>query len=144
MIASTPQPTTASYRRASRPRYTESLSDSFGSPFAAGRACRCPRCGKGRLFAGFHKVAPVCESCGLDLKFADSGDGPAVFVIFAVAPIVVILAFITDALFHPAPWMHLVLWIPTIIVLSLLFLRPFKATMIALQYQRNAGEGIAL
>jgi uncharacterized protein (DUF983 family) len=39
--------------------------------------------------------------------------------------------------------MHLALWIPTIIVLSLLFLRPFKATMIALQYQRNAGEGIA-
>ena len=85
------------------------------------------------------KVAPVCESCGLDLKFADSGDGPAVFVIFAVAPIVIILAFIVEALFHPAPWMHR--WIPTIIVLSLLFLRPFKATMIALQYQRNAGEG---
>jgi uncharacterized protein (DUF983 family) len=37
--------------------------------------------------------------------------------------------------------MHLVLWIPTIIVLSLLLLRPFKATMIALQYQRGAGDG---
>lgn len=119
------------------------MRDSLVSPFAAGLKCRCPRCGKGRLFSGFLKVAPVCENCGLDLKFADSGDGPAVFVIFAVAPIVVILAFITDALFHPAPWMHLVLWIPTIIILSLLFLRPFKATMIALQYQRNAGEGIA-
>src|SRR5690349_23500682 len=110
------------------------------SPFAAGIACRCPRCGKGRLFAGFLKVAPRCEVCGLDLSFADSGDGPAVFVIFAVAPIVVILAFIAEALFHPAPWMHLVLWIPTIIVLSLWFLRPFKATMIALQYQRQAGS----
>jgi uncharacterized protein (DUF983 family) len=39
--------------------------------------------------------------------------------------------------------MHLVLWIPATIILSLLFLRPFKATMIALQYQRNAGEGTA-
>ena len=115
--------------------------DSLVSPFAAGLACRCPRCGEGRLFSGFLKVAPVCESCGLELKFADSGDGPAVFVIFAVAPIVIALAFVVEALFHPAPWMHLVLWIPTIIVLSLLFLRPFKATMIALQYQRQAGEG---
>jgi uncharacterized protein (DUF983 family) len=117
------------------------MSDSLVSPFAAGWACRCPRCGEGQLFSGFLKVARVCESCGLDLKFADSGDGPAVFVIFAVAPIVMILAFITEALFHPAPWMHLVLWIPTIIILSLALLRPFKATMIALQYQRQAGEG---
>jgi len=114
------------------------MTDSLVSPFVAGLACRCPRCGKGRLFSGFLKVAPRCEVCDLDLEFADSGDGPAVFVIFAVAPIVVILAFITEALFHPAPWMHLVLWIPTIIVLTMLLLRPFKATMIALQYQRGA------
>jgi uncharacterized protein (DUF983 family) len=117
------------------------MSDSAVSPFKAGLACRCPRCGKGRLYSGYLKVAPKCDVCGLDLKFADSGDGPAVFVIFAVAPIVIILAFITEALFHPAPWMHLVLWIPTIIILTLLLLRPFKATMIALQYQRQAGEG---
>jgi uncharacterized protein (DUF983 family) len=113
------------------------------SPFVAGLTCRCPRCGRGKLFAGFLNVAPACAACGLDYGFADSGDGPAVFVIFAVAPIVIILAFIVEALFHPAPWMHLVLWIPTIIILSLLFLRPFKATMIALQYQRGAGEGSA-
>ncbi len=128
-----------SYRPASRPRYTDFMSDNLVSPFAAGFACRCPRCGEGALFSGFLKVTARCESCGLDLKFADSGDGPAIFVIFAVAPIVMILAFITEALFHPAPWMHLVLWIPTIIVLSLWLLRPFKATMIALQYQRQAG-----
>jgi len=114
------------------------MPETLVSPFAAGLACRCPRCGKGPLFAGYLKVAPVCTSCGLDLGFADSGDGPAIFVIFAVAPIVMILAFIVEALFHPAPWMHLVLWIPTVIVLTLLFLRPFKATMIALQYQRGA------
>lgn len=117
------------------------MTDSLVSPFAAGWRCACPRCGEGALYSGFLKVAPRCESCGLDLKFADSGDGPAVFVIFATTPIVVILAFITETLFHPAPWMHLVLWIPTVIILSLLLLRPFKATMIALQYQRNAGEG---
>ena len=115
------------------------MTDSLVSPLSAGLRCVCPRCGEGNLFAGYLKVAPRCESCDLDLAFADSGDGPAVFVIFAVAPIVIILAFIVEALFHPAPWMHLVLWIPTIIVLSLWLLRPFKATMIALQYQRQAG-----
>ena len=139
MIASTLRSTTDGYRRASEILYTSPMSDSLVSPFSAGIRCVCPRCGEGDLFSGHLKVAPRCESCGLDLKFADSGDGPAVFVIFAVAPIVIILAFIVEALFHPAPWMHLVLWIPTIILLSLWFLRPFKATMIALQYQRQAG-----
>jgi uncharacterized protein (DUF983 family) len=115
------------------------MSDSLVSPFSAGLRCRCPRCGEGELFSGYLRVAPGCASCGLEYGFADSGDGPAVFVIFAVAPLVIILAFIVEALFHPAPWMHLVLWIPTIIALSLWFLRPFKATMLALQYQRQAG-----
>lgn len=116
------------------------MQDSLVSPISAGLRCVCPRCGEGALFSGFLKVAPACESCGLEFNFADSGDGPAVFVIFAVAPIVIILAFIVEAVFHPAPWMHLVLWIPTIILLSLWFLRPFKAVMIALQYHRQAGS----
>ena len=117
------------------------MTENSVSPYRAGLTCTCPRCGKGKLFQGFLKVVPRCPNCGLDLAFADSGDGPAVFVIFAVAPIVVILAFIVDALFHPAPWMHLVLWIPTILILSLLLLRPFKATMIALQYRGGDTAG---
>jgi uncharacterized protein (DUF983 family) len=114
------------------------MADSHVSPFAAGLSSRCPRCGKGKLFSGFLKVAPRCDVCGLDFAFADSGDGPAVFVIFAVAPIVMILAFIAEALFHPAPWMHLLLWIPATIILTLVLLRPFKATLLALQYRRGA------
>ena len=114
------------------------MADIRVSPFVAGLTCRCPRCGEGRLFSGFLKVAPRCAVCGLDFAFADSGDGPAVFVIFVVAPVVVILAFIVDALFHPAPWMHLLIWIPVTILLTLALLRPFKATLLALQYQRGA------
>ena len=111
------------------------------SPFATGIKCRCPRCGEGALLSGFLEVAPKCETCGLDFTFAQSGDGPAFFVIFAVAPIVVALAFLVEALFHPAPWMHLVIWIPTIVLLSLVLLRPFKGVLVALQYHRQAGEG---
>lgn len=111
------------------------------NPFLAGVRCRCPRCGKGKLFAGFLSVAPRCEVCGLDYAFVDSGDGPAVFIIFVVGFLVVGLAAVTEALFHPAPYIHLILWIPTVIVLSLLLLRPFKATMIALQYANAAAPG---
>jgi uncharacterized protein (DUF983 family) len=111
------------------------------SPFLTGFWCKCPRCGKGPLFAGYLKIAPSCTVCGLDLKFADSGDGPAIFIIFVVSPLVIALAVIAENLFHPAPYMHLIIWIPTTIVLCLALLRPFKATLVALQFKHNAHEG---
>jgi len=46
-----------------------------------GIACRCPRCGRGKLYAGFLTLRPRCESCGLDYAFIDIGDGPAIFII---------------------------------------------------------------
>ena len=51
------------------------------NPILAGLACRCPRCGKGKMFSGFLGLKPRCEACGLDYSFIDAGDGPAVFVI---------------------------------------------------------------
>ncbi|WP_224701431.1 DUF983 domain-containing protein [Devosia aquimaris] len=111
------------------------------SPFVAGLLCRCPRCGKGPLFNGYLKVAPRCSACDLDLAFADSGDGPAIFVIFLVAPVVVLLALVVGALFNPPPLVHLMLWIPTTIVLSLALLPPFKGVLVALQYRNDAHEG---
>jgi uncharacterized protein (DUF983 family) len=111
------------------------------SPFLAGLACRCPRCGRGKLFSGFLSVAPACAACELSYGFADSGDGPAVFVIFVVAPIVVVLALILEAVAHPAPYVHLIVWLPVTVILSLALLRPFKATLLALQYRHNVREG---
>src|ERR1700752_1685290 len=60
------------------------------SPMIAGLLGRCPRCGKGRLFEGFLTVRPRCESCNLDFSFADSADGPAVFVSFLSGVIVAV------------------------------------------------------
>lgn len=111
------------------------------SPILTGLACRCPRCGKGKLFSGYLKIAPACDQCGLDYGFADSGDGPAVFVIFLVAPLIIVLALLVEASFTIQPWMHLVLWIPTTIVLSLALLPPFKGVLINLQYRNDAREG---
>jgi uncharacterized protein (DUF983 family) len=110
------------------------------SPFRAGLRCRCPRCGVGPLFSGFLTVADRCTACGLDLKAADSGDGPAIFIIFLIGPIVVGLAFWVEFAFSPPYWVHMVLWGPAILAGSLALLRPFKATLIALQYRHRAGD----
>ena len=111
------------------------------SPFKTGLACRCPRCGRGRIFSGFLKIADRCSACGLDYGGEDAGDGPAVFIILIMGAVVVLLALLTEAWFAPPYWVHLVLWGPVILIGSLLLLRPFKATMVALQYRHKAGEG---
>src|SRR4051794_26274391 len=61
-----------------------------------GIACKCPRCGKGKLYAGFLTLRPACENCGLDYAFIDSGDGPAVFIIMIAGAIVVACALIVE------------------------------------------------
>ncbi len=111
------------------------------SPFKTGLACRCPRCGRGRIFSGFLKIADRCPVCGLDLGGEDAGDGPAVFIILFMGALVVLLALLTEAWFSPPYWVHLVLWGPLILVGSLLLMRPFKGIMVALQYRHKAGEG---
>lgn len=111
------------------------------SPIVTGLLCRCPRCGEGRLFGGYLKVAPACLACSLDFKFADSGDGPAIFVIFLVAPVIIILALVVGAVFNPPPYVHLILWIPATLLLSLALLPPFKGVLVALQYRYDAREG---
>ena len=107
------------------------------SPFATGPAGRCPRCGKGRLFAGYLTLAPACSACGLDLAPSDSGDGPAVFVMWLVGAVVVGSAGLVEILFQPPIWLHLLLWIPLAVGLAALLLRPAKGLMIALQYRHR-------
>jgi uncharacterized protein (DUF983 family) len=105
-------------------------------------ACRCPRCGEGRLFQGLLTVRPRCGTCGLDLSAEDAGDGPAVFVILLLGFVVVGLAAIVELRFAPPLWVHAVLWTPLIVVGAIAMLRPLKAGLIALQYRhRHLGQG---
>lgn len=106
----------------------------------AGLSCACPRCGRGKLFRGFLSLRARCDVCGLDYSFADSGDGPAVFIMFLAGAIVVGAALVTEALYHPPYWVHAALWLPLIFILTLGPLRPMKGLMIALQYHHKAAE----
>lgn len=70
------------------------------SPITAGLRCRCPRCGEGDLLRGFLQVEDHCESCGFSYGFADSGDGPAVFIMMIVGFVVVGAAWQLKCLFR--------------------------------------------
>lgn len=107
------------------------------SPVATGLACRCPRCGRGRLFAGFLTLVESCEVCHLDLRASDSGDGPAVFVIFIVLAVAVPFAFAIWAWFDLPVWLVMVLTSILVLGGSFGLLRPAKAILVALQYRHR-------
>ena len=111
------------------------------SPLVAGIKGRCPRCGKGALFNGFIALSDKCTNCDLDYDFADSGDGPAVFIILIVGFLVVGLAIYVEVNYRPDYWVHAALWLPSILLLSAGLLRPLKGVLIALQYSNDAREG---
>ena len=112
-----------------------------GLPIGRGLRGRCPRCGEGHLFQGFLTVRPACEHCGLDYGFADAGDGPAVFVILLGGFVVVFAALIVEIMYRPPYWVHAVLWLPLILLVTLVPLRALKGLLIALQYHHKAAEG---
>jgi uncharacterized protein (DUF983 family) len=110
-------------------------------PARAAARGRCPRCGEGRLFAGFLKLRPSCSECGLDYGFADSGDGPAVFVILIVGIVVIGLALWLEVTAAPPIWVHLILWLPLTVLLSLPLMRLIKGMLIGQQFRTRAAQG---
>src|SRR5664279_2742552 len=103
-----------------------------------GLACRCPRCGRGKLFTGFLTLRPKCDVCGLDFAFIDVGDGAAIFVIMISGAIVVTAALIVEVKYQPPFWLHAALWLPLILATTLWPLRAIKSLLIALQFHHKA------
>src|SRR4030081_890825 len=106
-----------------------------------GLACKCPRCGKGKLYAGFLDLRPNCESCGLDYAFIDPGDGSAIFLIMIAGALVVGSALIVEIKSQPPFWLHAALWLPLILATTLLPMRSMKSLLIALQFHHKAAPG---
>ncbi len=109
-------------------------------PIVTGLACRCPRCGRGRLFRGLLSLNDACPACGADLKSADSGDGPAVFIIMILGAIVAPLAIWLEFSVEPPIWVHILLWPIVVVGGAIGLLRPMKGVLIALQFHHQAAE----
>jgi len=111
------------------------------SPLAAALGCKCPRCGRGALFRGFLTVAERCDVCGLELSKVDSGDGPAVFLIFILGFTVVPATLWLSFSFDLPPWAPMAIGAALIVAISAVLLRPAKALVVALQYRgRHSGR----
>lgn len=115
--------------------------DGLPHPLVPALKSVCPNCAKGPLFDGFLKARASCTNCGADFSKLDTADGPAVFIILVVSVLVIVPAVVVELIYQPPYWVFVVIFLPLIVALPLLFLRPFKALMFALQFRFTALEG---
>jgi uncharacterized protein (DUF983 family) len=95
---------------------------------------RCPRCGEGRLFRAFLKVADGCDKCGQDFSAHRADDLPAYLVIVLVGHIVVPLALYIETNYAPPVALQLAIYLPLTLFASLALLQPVKGGVVALQW----------
>ncbi len=108
------------------------------SPLSVGISGVCPRCGRGKIFVAFLTLRDACPACGLDLRGHDAGDGPAVFVILGIGALILPMALFVEFRFEPALWVHVVLWIPITLVLTMVPLRVIKGILVAQQFRHRS------
>jgi len=95
---------------------------------------RCPNCGKGPMFWKYLKVVDTCSYCAENLSHQRADDAPPYFTIFIVGHIVLPLALISERMWQPSTTTHLMMWLPLIVILSLLLLPCIKGAVVGLQW----------
>lgn len=110
------------------------------SPVENGLKGFCPECGEGALFSGFLTFADSCDACDADFTIEDAGDGPAVFVIFAIGIFIIPIALAFSMITKLHMIWTIMLFTPIIIIVSLYLLRLMRGIMFNLQWANNALE----
>ncbi len=102
-----------------------------------GARLRCPSCGEGPMYSSYLKVADTCASCGEELHHHRADDAPAYFTISIVGHIVVAGALLLEKFLAPETWVHMVLWLPLTLLLSLALLPVIKGALVGLQWSNR-------
>lgn len=106
----------------------------FMQAFARGLMCRCPRCGEGKMFRAFLKVADNCSVCGEDLRHHRADDAPAYFVIVILGHILVPLVIAVESNYEWSYLAHALVWTPLTLALAVALLSPVKGAIVASQW----------
>ena len=110
-------------------------------PILSGTRGACPRCGAPTLFRSFTGFADSCSACKLDFTRFNVGDGPVVFLTLGIGALITGLALWVEFTFQPGVLIHVLLWVPITLGLTVVMLRFSKGLLLALEYRHKASEG---
>lgn len=102
-----------------------------------GMKCRCPNCGRGKLFSRYLNVVDQCTECGTELFHHRADDAPPYLVITIVGHLAVGAVLHMEMSATPLhPLTYLWIMIPLIIISSLILLPVIKGAVVGLQWAR--------
>ena len=93
------------------------------------------------MFSGFLASRRSATRAGSTIRFADAGDGPAVFVTLIGGFVVLGVALAVEVAYEPPFWVYSSIFMPLTLIVCLGLLRPLKGLLIASQYVNKAAPG---
>ena len=102
-----------------------------------GTLCKCPHCGKGRMFRAYLKVADQCDACGEQLNLHRADDFPPYIAITIVGHILILAMLHMEMVWHVNPLTYLYTMVPLGIVLPILMLPSIKGAIVGLQWANH-------
>ncbi|ODT80556.1 MAG: hypothetical protein ABS76_15360 [Pelagibacterium sp. SCN 64-44] len=114
-----------------------------GQAIWRGTLCRCPHCGKGKMFRAYLKVADHCDVCGEELNLHRADDFPPYIAIMIVGHILVGAMMHMDMVWHVAPMVYVFSMVPLAILMPLAMLPSIKGAIVGMQWaNRMYGFGL--
>ncbi len=86
------------------------------------------------MYRQYLKVADACPSCGEELHHQRADDAPPYFTILIVGHIIIGGLLLLEQSYAPPTWVHLSIWLPLTLVLSLWMLPRVKGGLVGLQW----------
>ena len=99
-----------------------------------GAKCRCPNCGKGKLFRAYLKVNAICPKCGEVLHWHKADDLPPYISIVIVGHVIIGLMLELETVAPQAPYVYLMTMVPLALFLPLAMLPSIKGAVVGLQW----------
>lgn len=95
---------------------------------------KCPACAKGALYARYLEIVHRCPECAAELYHHRADDAPPYFTILIVGHLIVAGVMMVENYFHPNYWVHILMWFPLTIGLSLWLLPRIKGALVGFQW----------
>lgn len=94
----------------------------------------CPACGEGALYRKYLKISDICPVCSEELHHQRADDAPPYFTMVIVCHVVVGGVLVLEQAYAPPTWVHMALWLPLTIIMSLWLLPRVKGALVGLQW----------
>ena len=111
------------------------IGPSISSVIKRGLKRKCPNCGEGRAFLGYLTVRERCDACGEALGHIRADDFQPYLTIFVVGHIVVPLALMAEQSYSWSAGLHMSVWLPLSLLLTLLVLPVMKGAAVGVMWR---------